>query len=348
MVYWITFHILVIVLLLAYSIGNKDIKRVITMAICIVLIIFAGYRDGLGADYMQYTVRLENYSYGSLTPYLEPLFTAISILIRNTNLSVVFFFVFCACITNLCIVKFCQSEKSFFPWMIALYVFIPTMYGQTFNLVRQYFGIGLFYYSLRFIGNSFVKYAICVLVAATMHFSAIFLLPLYFFLGRRFKLVIYLGIFVAFLAFISSLNIIAGNSLEKYEIYSTSTNTMYMSGFLIIYNLLCVAVLLNKRMMKMTNPIYSNLLFLLAVFVDMSYVNYFYYRFAIYFLPIVVYVIPYLVYNSKYIKGGLRPFTMTLIVAFLIVIMYNNLLSNVMDIIIVPRGILPLSSIFDR
>mgnify|MGYP003369573761 CR=1 FL=1 len=75
-------------------------------------------------------------------------------------------------------------ENSNIPWL-SMWIFISTcLYFQTFNQARQMLAIAIIFYSIKYIDEKkFKKYLIGVLLAASIHTSAIIMLPLYF-IGR--------------------------------------------------------------------------------------------------------------------------------------------------------------------
>ena len=87
----------------------------------------------------------------------------------------------------------------------------------------------------------------------------------------------------------------------------------------------------------MISPIYLNLLILLVLFIDASYINYGYYRFACYFIPVIIYIIPYVfdkLWNREYVL---------FVVLALMVFFYFNFNNSILG-----KGLLPISELFDK
>lgn len=339
MIYWIIFHFSIILLCVLFMYAKNNTWRIIIAAlICCALIYFSAFTEGIGQDHEQYLKRLQWLtSIDNLSTYGEPLFNIIAYIISKTRLSPVFFFLVSAIVTDVGIILFCYSEKKYFPYMVLLFVFIPALFQQQFNLVRQLFAIGLFYYSLRFVGVSLWRYSTCIIIGGLMHFSSLFLLPLYWILDKRFERKWIVLITIVFFSLEPLIERYVG-MIDRYESYvdDMTSKTMYFSGFTIIYNILLLIFLFNNRLFKSVNPIYLNLLIFLVLFIDASYINYGYYRLALYFIPVVIYIIPF-VLDKLWDKVFVL-----LVVSVLMVQSYTNKNKGS------GMEMLPLSALFDK
>jgi len=344
MILWICFHSAIIILLTLYKYSKQQYKVFYKWFLIAVLIYFATYRDGLGSDYYNYISRLNTYnSLDSLIlGYSEPLFSIIGLVINESFFSPIFLFLFCATITNVGIATFLFNYKEFAIISILIYVFLPTLYGQSFNIMRQYVSIGLFYISLNYVGKSKVKYFLIVTIAFLMHMSSVVLYPLYWLLQinikRKYVLPILLFLIVILglgLSFIQGLDV-------KYAEEASSNKTMEASGMIMLYNLFFLFYLLNKKVYEGFPVICRNVFILFILIIDMSYLNFFYYRLSYYFFPIIAISIPYILF--KYTQ---KHFLSYAFVLFLAVTNYYSLISNIGNPIIIPNDILPILSIFD-
>lgn len=73
-------------------------------------------------------------------------------------------------------------QNSEMPWYSVALFFLTEAYFVSMNAVQQYMALAVVFFGLRFVKKPcFWKYAICVLAATLFHYSAIILLPLYFF-----------------------------------------------------------------------------------------------------------------------------------------------------------------------
>jgi len=345
MVIWLIFHILIFILLLCYKSAKSNLRKTFYANVVIFfLVYFSAFRDGLGTDYVQYVKRLDVYnSLESLViGFSEPLFCLIGFIVDNTFFSPILLFLLCAIVTNAGIAKFYFKFKDVAIAAVLIYIFLPTLYGMTFNIVRQFFSVGLFFFSLSYLEKSPIKYSITILIATLMHMSAIVLLPLYWVLNYdiKRKYVIPLAIVVGLIS-IAGIALISGGDF-KYSEMASSTDAMAASGMIILYNLFFVYTLINKKLYYGMPLIVKNLFVLYIVLVDASFANYFFYRLSYYFFPVIALVIPYCLK-----KINLNGIALMVFISLLVILNYYIILSNLDDELIVPSRILPIESLFD-
>ena len=337
MIIWFVFYISILFFVGIYTLSKKKTpQKWCLVSICSILIYFSAFREGLGQDYAQYVRRIEYLSsINNLNLFMEPLFNVLGYIIENTHFSYVLLFLVSAIVANVGIVSFCSKEKKYFPYMIFLFVLWPVLYQQSFNLVRQFFAIGIFYYSLRFIGVSLWRYVLYVLLAGTMHLSALFLIPLYWMVNKKYKRY---WMVISAMALVSSMPFILDvvSHYERYDDYARTTLNINSSGFTMIYNILLAIVSTNQKIYREVNPVYFNLLFLLVLFIDLSFINYGFYRLSLFFIPIVIYIIPFVF--DKILDKCLT----ILILLGLLIISIDNINANYSS-----SGLLPLSALFD-
>ena len=319
-------------------------KIVISSIVIFILIYFAGYRDGLGIDYKQYLIALDARATLSEMYFgqSEPLFNLISFLVSFTFLSPIFFFLISAMVTNIGIGRFIFENEKYAVWSLLFYLFIPTLYMQSFNIVRQFFAIGLFYYALKYVGVSLWKYLILCILATLMHMSAIVLIPLYWILQYNIKgKTLFVVIPVSMLIFSFLLNYISTLGFKYSELAITGDSRSF-SGIILFFNILFLLFILQKEIFYGMKTIYRNLFIFYIVTVDFSFINYNFYRFSYFFYPVVVLIIPYTfqkLFKTKMLNVGL--------IILLLIMHYFTIISNPRDTIVVPNKILPVLSIFD-
>lgn len=184
MLFYLTLLVVVGVLLFLSS-RYKWLQTVVF----IILALFAGLRYKVGIDYESY---VEQFSYlidGYKSVVREPLFYYIVKALDSIGGTYQFnFFVF-ACFTQYFMYKAIKENSINFILSTALYFSIVSFYLFTFNVVRQWLALPVFLYSIRFLyekdGKRFLLYNL--ITALFFHVSVIFLLPLYFVIGRRFS-----------------------------------------------------------------------------------------------------------------------------------------------------------------
>lgn len=178
MVYWICFLLYELSLLYLYKYTNN--KKISLILIATGLIYFAGFRDGLGVDYVGYATACE-VNYASQL-YLfdffnEPIYTFLQDWIYATQFSPVVFFTFMAIITNVCIVSV-YSKYEDFPLLIFIYIIYPSLYVSSFNIVRQFAAGAIFLMAIHIYrtDKKIWTYLILLMIAVMIHKSAIILL----------------------------------------------------------------------------------------------------------------------------------------------------------------------------
>lgn len=345
MTIWLGFHLTILCLVFCYGLVPKERGKIVfKWCIILVLVFFSAFRDGLGTDWGNYIRRLDVYnSIESLVfGFSEPMFSFIGMIINNTFLSPIFLFFICAIVTNVGIGRFLFEDEKFAIPAVLLYVFLPTLYGMSLNITRQFFAIGLFFYALQYIGKSFAKYFVCVFAGALMHMSAIILLPFYFLLNIKIprRYIIPSILIISFLASFV-LKSIAGFDV-KYSEGASSNDTMSFSGMILVYNLFFISFLLNKRIYYSLSDRNRNLFLLFIVTIDLSFTNYRFYRFSYYFFPVVTFVFPFILYKLVNNKVLISSF-----IGLLILLNYFVFFNNLDVKEIVPDNILPVLSIFD-
>lgn len=343
---WFLFHVSILILSRFYLCLKGVGRKYVMWSIILILIYFSTFRDGLGSDYLQYVYRIEDYD--SIDAFMlgflkEPLFGLISVFINYTILSPIFLFFICALVTNIGFSIYIFKDNKYVFWSLMLYVFLSTMYSQSFNIIRQFFSVGLFLLALNYVGKSLLKYLALIFVAVMMHTSAIILLPFYWLLKIQFKIKYIVPSLLLLISFSLLLfpyfSILGGKYLDSVN----SDMVMSNSGMIIFYNLLFVLLLFNRKMYCDLDNISRNLFIFFILTIDLSYINISFYRLSYYFFPVILTIIPYILH--RLLKKDILNY---MAVFCLIILFYTNLLLNVNDSTIVPSKILPISSIFDN
>lgn len=151
-----------------------------------ILLMFLALRYGYGTDYWSYLLK-HKYMYvgsGSFWEQKEILYTYLNMLISNFHwlIAVIsIFYVF----TVQRLIKSSLSIKYYwlaiFVWLINPYLFLVHLSG-----LRQTIAICFFVFAVHFaIKRKLVPYLIFVVIAAGFHQSALFMLPVYFFLTEK-------------------------------------------------------------------------------------------------------------------------------------------------------------------
>ena len=159
---------------------NKNIRYLAASLTVLIPALFAGFRYQIGTDYLAYVAVFNKIKTG-ISTRMEPgyyLLNKVTALLGG-NVQVVFFL-----ISLIMMVFIYLSLKNYSKHLsvgLGILVFMLTFYQPSFNIVRQITAIAIILYSLKYIEQKmFIKYLLCILVAASFHLTAIVMLPFYF------------------------------------------------------------------------------------------------------------------------------------------------------------------------
>lgn len=331
-------------------VNNYKHKKYIFSIFGLILIYISSFRLGLGTDYSGYLdkYRWENYD-GVINWLNEPLFTILSLFIDNSIFTPLLLFLVFSIITIIGILSFYgRDDNKYWVASFAIFTLMPILFFNTFNLVRQFAATGLFFYSIRYIErNQIIPYLICIILATSCHLTAIFLFPLYFIVKKEYKSFTLLFSLLSIFVLISLvLNPIIQSSAilnDRFSLYLETKEQMGISFMILLYNILGFVMLFYRKKFNSTLDIISyNIFFIFILFSDLSYINYYFFRIAVYFSPIFAYVLPKLIheiFGKKYVTVFSWSFALFFFISFI--------LNNIYNPIVVPSSILPLSALWD-
>jgi transmembrane protein EpsG len=260
----------------------------------------------------------------------------LNILFNKLGFSYIGFAFFYGVIVNIFMIKFIYQFK--YPVLIVLIYITTSFFTQQANLVRQMMAVSIFLYSTKFIfEKNLIKYFITIIIASFFHASALFLLPLYFILGREFNKYIlisiwFFSVFIFFgesqLGFITSMQSL---KVAYYNLYLTQTGDVGTSiGFEWKLNILLLIFLLTKKRKWTHDEKYNLVLYLFFIgvlIVNLKGISEWFARFALYFTILYVILLPFLLYlisKSYYNKYALiSPIAKYLIA---LIILYHSFL----------------------
>lgn len=213
--------------------NNKYIRlTLITIAISS-LICISGFRENVGTDFSTYYVFFENIvnydwsilftdKYYDVTSF-EKGFTILVLILGKVFNNPRFIMVAIGCITIIPIVLTMKKyTKSF---SLSIFLYITTMnYYSAFNGIRQWIACMILFVAIRYIyEKDKFKYIICVLLASTIHTSAIICIPLYYFVNlkpfTRKYTIICLGLCFCIFNLDIVLNILSQSLPSEYQSY---------------------------------------------------------------------------------------------------------------------------------
>lgn len=230
---------------------------------CGILILFAVLRsDTIGKDtyyFKLYFNNLLNGVYGDFSnlPY-EIGFNYFTILFQYFSTDFQMFLSICSILTLVPILYIMRKENRAFIWL-ALLVFITTQYASSFSILRGYLSLANLFIAYYYINKkeSKIKYWFFIIIAVSLHYSALIYVFVFWIGKKRFKFYHYLiGIFGIFLLAIPSSpikNVILKIFITLKPHYSsnafdeTSSSIVYTSIFSFI---LILCVVYYKKLIK--------------------------------------------------------------------------------------------------
>ncbi len=254
-------------------------QQLYLLIIFLILFLVSAFRNGLGTDYPNYVKLFNNPSIPEADNF-SFLFKAIFCYgLKFITTDSVFFFIVTSFVINFFIIKTIYYRSSIIWVSVILYVFL--FYLSTFNIIRQFLAISLFYYfGLNYVqNNKMTLYIILLLLLAQIHFS-VYILVLFLFLKDKKRTItfymilwgisIIIVIFKEFQVMMidSTLKLIAKmplvpSGLVDYSLYNAVFINLSKTNYqLIIKNLLLVILFLNfNKIYKKTTILYFNLFF---------------------------------------------------------------------------------------
>lgn len=175
MIYYILFFLIMFLSIFDLVKINKNIKTYIFFVACFLIIVFGGLRDEVGTDWYNYKLLFlgektdVEYSYIFLSNFFKSV---------NCGYSSFLFFIF--------ILAFYLKAKTLKKYskypIISLLVYIPTvLIIYDMNGIRQGLALGITLYSFKYIiEKNKIKFFLSILIATTIHISAIVFLPAFF------------------------------------------------------------------------------------------------------------------------------------------------------------------------
>ncbi len=167
---------------------NKKSKA-LYIVIFVVLLALAGFRSGIGTDYVNYKEAFKLYADGE-SPYWYNFEPGFILLIRLFTLLFkdlrIWFFIF-SLIPLVFVFKACKNMSVNAIFSIYLYVAMY-FYCSSFNLVRQFIAVSIVLFAIdSLIKRKYIKYILLILLASMFHTTALIMLPFALIAGKRTK-----------------------------------------------------------------------------------------------------------------------------------------------------------------
>lgn len=198
-IFWALFTLALIEIVPFKTLLRHRSKKILFILALIFLIIFAGFRDQIGVDYFGYLNHFNGIRFGTLNiinKSLEPTFSLLFRLIPSFKLSLV--------TIALCSVGF--HGKAFYDYnckfaFTALFFYYATEFlFYDMGIIRQGLAVGVCLLSLPYLKNKDKRFFLFVLLAGTIHISALTFSLLFFMGNKEYSRKIYYGFSLAFYA----------------------------------------------------------------------------------------------------------------------------------------------------
>lgn len=209
----------------------------------IVLIIVAAIRYDVGQDYMYtYVPYFNGLLVGYVNEDIEKGFWLLNKIVQLFTKDYVGIFIVCSVIFFHYIYKAIR-EQSKMPTLSVFLLIGTTYYFVFLNTMRQMMVVAIFLYSIKYIKErNFKKFIMYMILASTIHVSALICIPLYFIYGlkiRPIKALILLAISIVVKPIVSSF-VLTLIKLTKYNYYIDSRFDTGEAGNIVLLINVCV------------------------------------------------------------------------------------------------------------
>ena len=253
------------------KVNNRSFNsKIFYLAVSILLVIISGFRGDFAVDYNNYVdlfYRYENWSFLQILSknfmgYPETGYLVYQFLIKLIYNNPILLFV----VTSIIIVKLnIDVIEEYFPYgILPVLLFIELgNYYSSFNVMRQILAA-----SILLIGSSylydkkFLKYSIVVLIAFTIHKSALIMLPFYFILNIKLKkqgivwftiASILLSVFLPQIISFVQIFYWGWYNSEVYGMKGYSINNLVAPAFITVFPLMCEHIFKKEKINRTDN-----------------------------------------------------------------------------------------------
>lgn len=264
----------------------------------------------VGTDYLNYIYAINRVATNTMLPtdknWLGLGFRELIIIIAKifpTSINSIYFSIgVIGLITFLTLLFFFLSFNNNGNEVFELYLFLCfCLYFQLMNQFRQMFAISIVFFSYRYIGKSFIKYMLLIVLAALFHGTAIIMLPMYFLYKIKLnrKTFLFYGLIsilvLVFSPFIKSL--IQYTSYSNYlgwTEFDTAGVTSTVLNLIVRISLMVICLIFSKNIIKNDNrKIFLYHMIIICSIVQMlTITSYLFTRITTYFFVFYISLIP--------------------------------------------------------
>lgn len=286
--------------------GKRDWKKAVyTVIITAALTLAAGLRYGIGFDYFHYTplfLEIEQTPWGGLLSLKTEIgFSLLTKALMLVSADIRFLY-FCYALMMMALVGLCVFRGSEMPWL-SFFCFVTLSFlAASMNLLRQTMAAFVFLQAIPSLKEKkIVPYMLLVLLAASIHKSALILIPVYFVahlpLNRITGALYAAGTLLAFLFSDVAMRFVTQFVYKDYINFDIYYRGSAFAFVMIPVLLSILAVLMKKRLCKLdeSNLVYVNLMIYGGFFSLMVVRHFILERFSTYFTIASILVLPLIV-----------------------------------------------------
>ncbi len=312
-------------------------KLLIFLAIS-TLVLVSGLRNNIGDTYFYIkSYEDKDFTWEYIVANKDPGFGILQMLLQTISKDPQLLLFITALITNILIgitlYKYSRMiELSFFVYITA------GMFTVSLNGIRQFLAASIIFIATKYILNGdFKKYALLVILASTIHQSALILIPIYFIVRRE------AWTKVTFLLFVLAIAIVFGFNQFSELLFSSLEDTQYSkySSFdeggassirVLVDSVPVIIAFLGREKLRKLWPksdIIVNLAVINLIFMIIATQNWIFARFNIYFSLYNLILISFIIYLFK--ENSRRFVYYGLLVCYLLYFYYEQVISLNMD-----------------
>lgn len=290
---------------------NKRQNMIFLFCSFLILVFFSGFRGDFTSDYKNYTSLFHTYNLYSLpevltiNSYQEKGYVVFSRLIGEFTSDPMYLMLFSSILIVLLFFKEFKRESSIV-WLSTLLFINIGAYYTSFNIMRHIMAVAIIFAGSKFTYNrEFFKFLVVVLIASSFHTVAFVFIPFYFILNIKYNkrnfIAITLGSVITTIFIRDILNIIFRFGFQRYANYEYGmTGSNLTSAVVPIAILLFVLFYKNSiNLKKIKAKIWFNATFYYAIFSVLGLRIQMIQRFAEFFAPYILLLIPLVISNIK-------------------------------------------------
>lgn len=301
--------ILVLICAFTSSCTHRKFDKYLLKICFISLFVVMAFRGAFSTDYRTYVRYFFEIPFHKLKSiltldyYLGYIESGFALIIKAINIfsdNYLWMFIICSLIILVPIYKLIKESDN--KWLsLTLYLSFNT-YFNSFNLLRSFMAVSIFILAINAVVNrNFKEYVFWILLASTIHVSALFLIPVYFLFNLEVStksLLFYCGIAISLLVLLKPLATFYLNLIYK-GVFADNLSGLRLKDIIVqlafslfIYVVCFCAANMNIEVLNNKNKVFINGTMLWGIFLVASLQIGLAQRFVYYFEPFAIICIP--------------------------------------------------------